>query len=969
MSRTHQHSNTGHKQNKLNNTPAVKSAENESLHEIKPAADAVDSRQAQILSMQGLVGNRITQRLIDEPANMTAVPVIQRVEGGSWVREHEAASRAAARGAAQGEKNVEGEVERYQGFSMTPDAEQLEKVLRAVIAEKGFKGAQNFVMNYGFRMGISRKQLDLREKIMPILRSKLDELWNKAKSYAEQTFYPAAVSYLHKILDDSQKMVLEEADQYGLHRGLSGEFAITENQDTRQMAAAAKEILETYQNLEQLIKKRQQYEEKEFVKEFYESGMRFGFRYTGEYNIRVTNPEAHAQVGEQIKAAQIDYLQMRGRHEAKFPVLASFRPPEGLQKLKDVAGGEHKQRSANVTEELIEKHKNIQEIREVADDGKFIWQQAAIIGGAKKALGVQPGSLEDKGIDAKASEVEMSIFRRKLGLGLLGLIGSLLTAIPTGGGSLAAYAAVGAGVGTAAAAGGISIYESIQEYQTQKAATGTTFDKAMAISQTEPSLFWLAVEIVGSVADIVEAASAFAKAAKAIRSLEKAATAEETARKAYRNAGLGGVMTEDQFVYHYLRNMREEMGLVGAAAKARTALMEQLASGTHPDMAALLAGSESAMVGLLKSHGRWEGLLVDLTADTATEEMQKIARHLVRYRKEEVISKLDEIFGTKQLQSAGDQPTSDLDFSIKSDESMGAGEKMMVAETYMVNKFGKGWEEMWRVNFYPDLQSRLLITEEVLPLMTENQKAGLLLAQHSLSNKLNLARQLHYAGSDPTAIARIEKEVADLGYNLADIRRLASAGEDAARLERNVLLLKIDEKEAAFRRATGQRKVELAAEIQQLQMEANFYTREAVISPGAAKELIQPGTAQGLQVADAIMEWKTLLQHNVAEYGGVGEAMRHYEAWKYIKRQVEFALRKDLEPGLKNHLELLKERGEYIYENRKWAEEASHLGGEAALEAKNIELYKEFMDQMTSISKEIHSKEVSANLWKMFTGR
>lgn len=926
-----------------------------------------DSDSAQVKAMQSVVGNRTVQRMLHAGKGSNSSGIVQLVEGGNWVREHEMASAAAARSAAEGEKKVHGDMEEFQGYYMRPDAAQLEKVLKAVISNKGFRGAQNFVMDYKFRAGISRKQLDLREKIWPILDSKLDELGARGRDYAEKTFYPNAVAYLNKILDDSEKTIINEGVKYGFHRDESGEYIISETADTAGLEAAARTILERYNKLEALNQRLQSYEEREEIFTSEESGMRLIRRSTGKFNVKITDPAAHKQVSEEIKTAQGEMMQVRSGYEAKYPILASFRPPEGLSKLKDLAGGDKEERSKTVVNDLVEKYHNILEIRKVANDNKFIWKQPTLIGGAKNALGVQPGSVEDKGIDAKIDAVAVDERLRNLGLGLIGLLGAALAAIPTGGGSLAAYAAVGAGIGVTVASGGISIYESIQEYQVQKAATGTAFDKAQAISQEDPSLFWLAFDIVTAVADVGDAARSFIKAARAIRAIRKLEKLEDMAREAYRNAGLAWIMSEDEFVEHFMRNMKGQVESLGAASKARSALMDKLTKSEHPNMAALISGDETAMVGLLREHGRWEFLIADLKA--GTDEMQKIADKLVSYRKREVIDKLDSLFGAKLSEKAGTQPTSDLDFSLASDSLGGAGEKLMKAETYMTNKFGQGWEELWRVNFYADMKSRLLATEEVLPMMNESEKAALLYKQHELSTKYNLSRQLQYASSDPEAIARIEKNARDLGMNLEEIRKLANTGEDAARAQRNALLLKVDELEAAYRAASGREKVDLAKKIQELQMEANFYTREAVISPGAAGELLQEGSARGLQIADAMMEWKTLLQHSVAEYGSVGEAMRHYETWKYIKRQVDFALKKELEPGLKSYLELLKERGEYIYEFRDWAAEASHLGGTKALEAKNIELYRDFLNDMTSIAKNIRDdslREMTREQWTRY---
>ena len=936
-------------------------------------ADAA-MRQRLIQQMQRERGNEYVQRVVVRlaPARRAGGQplVVQRVEGGQWRQEHEAAAREAAVSAARGRMMVQGETELFQGYVLSPEPAALEKVLKAIIAESGFKGATKFYMDYSFHWGLSREQSDLRAKILPVMQSKLNELEAKGKTFAEQQFGPAAVAYLLQVLQDSEKVVNKEAERYGLTEkttrqslpvyggGMtvsSKEYGLADNESTKGMVTAAKSILDRYNRLSELNKKREGLEEKTEIMESVESGTQLRLRGTGQYSTRITDPAAHKQVCEDIAKAQEEYIQARAGAEATYPILASFRPPEGIDRLRSVAEGPRGGVAMTVGMDIAAKRENIKKLRDVAYDGKFIWKQESIIAGAKKAMGVQPRSVEDRAIEAKIAAVEHSELMRNLGLGLLSLIGAALAAIPTGGGSLVAWGAAGAGTGLLLGTAGVSIYEGIREYQIQKAATGTAFDRAQAISQQDPSLFWLAVAIVGAVADIGMAAATFAKAARAIRSLEKAAQTEEMARAAYRNAGLGGIMSEEEFVQHFMRSMKADV--IGATTKARSALIDQLAKGQYPGMAALVAGDEGAMLNLLKSHGKWEVLIADLQA--GSEEMKQVAGKLVAYRQREVIDKINEIFGGKLIPGSGKTPVSDLDFSLVSEANVGAGERLMKAETYMVNKFGPGWEEMWRVNFYTDLKSRLLVTEEIMPMLGEADKAKLLLKQHELSNKFNLARRLQYAQSDPTAIARIEQEAQSLGVSLDEIRKLASMGEEAGRLQRNTLLLKADALEAQYRTATGTRKVELAKQIQELQMEANFYTTEAVIAPGAALELTG-SQAQGLQVADAIMEWTTMLEHKVHEYGNAAKAMWEYEPWKYMDRQINFALRAKLDPDLVTKLQTLKNRANYIYTEteRTWAKETKHIGGPAHVEKVNVEIYNSFLADMRSVAGSIRDSEM-----------
>ncbi len=87
----------------------------------------------------------------------------------------------------------------------------------------------------------------------------------------------------------------------------------------------------------------------------------------------------------------------------------------------------------------------------------------------------------------------------------------------------------------AAAISTVSAIQHYQEYQLQSAMNQSDFDKAKVISQQEPSLFWLAMDIIGAIGDIGAAAGVLMKAFRALAPLIdtlKAAKTEEEAQKA-----------------------------------------------------------------------------------------------------------------------------------------------------------------------------------------------------------------------------------------------------------------------------------------------------------------------------------------------------------------------------------------------------------------------------------------------------
>ena len=82
---------------------------------------------------------------------------------------------------------------------------------------------------------------------------------------------------------------------------------------------------------------------------------------------------------------------------------------------------------------------------------------------------------------------------------------------------MAAAGAVGA-----AGVSAYRAYDELKDAQLQDAAAGTALDKAQAISQDEPDYFWLAIDIVGAIADVVAAGAAFKALRGAMRGVDLA---------------------------------------------------------------------------------------------------------------------------------------------------------------------------------------------------------------------------------------------------------------------------------------------------------------------------------------------------------------------------------------------------------------------------------------------------------------
>ena len=237
-----------------------------------------------------------------------------------------------------------------------------------------------------------------------------------------------------------------------------------------------------------------------------------------------------------------EYKDLRGVKEGLFPILATYSTGEdAVQRLERLAASPPGGVAQSIGEIADEKLKNIAVVRGELGKRFSIWKQPQIINITKKQLNatsMQSRAINDAAIKINEDKESSQKLFAAIAIGL-----GLLAAIPTGGSSLlvgiaAAATVVGAGLTVYGA------YEHLQEFSLEQAASGTDFDKAKAISQDEPSMLWLALDIVAAVADIYGAAKAF----KSLRAVMAAAEANRLAKlpEVVDVARKAGLSTESQ---------------------------------------------------------------------------------------------------------------------------------------------------------------------------------------------------------------------------------------------------------------------------------------------------------------------------------------------------------------------------------------------------------------------------------------
>lgn len=239
---------------------------------------------------------------------------------------------------------------------------------------------------------------------------------------------------------------------------------------------------------------------------------------------------------------------------AKYPLLASYTHERGDHTEVDAAALDRLGGSGRADEiygRVAPVLENITRVRN-SIGGRFnVWKEPRIVQLAMTELLVAPGTLRGAMIDERvAHESEGSWTDWALAVITFGL--ALLAAIPTGGSSIVAGIAVTAAIADAS----LSAYmlaDHVAQYGVDLAAAHTDLDRARALSASEPSLFWLAVDVIGTGIGIAQAAHAFGRIASELAKARRAAAAgarltaaeiDEGAAEIHRFAREGSVTAE-----------------------------------------------------------------------------------------------------------------------------------------------------------------------------------------------------------------------------------------------------------------------------------------------------------------------------------------------------------------------------------------------------------------------------------------
>lgn len=390
------------------------------------------------------------------------------------------------------------------------------------------------------------------ERIVPVVQEELVSL-KKGNAKFLTEFEDTGKKAIFLALDNSATRVEQEASHYGIPKEVirrSGTTRTTAFPQPRtaydvtrpqpwtsehltqrewaQTASARRGLIAAAKLLQQKrnqIADLQKAEEKSIVRMLLPPAPGIG----GSYSYMM----APSELGNRRRAAEEEYAKLRQEKEAEFPILASYAKQGGdLQDLLEAGGG-----LGNVLgEEMADKLDKIHATEEYIKDGTIaLWDVPFIVEGARQKLKLDYGTMQWRIVqDKQAAHAQAKEEAKELkeALGILAFALGILAAIPTGGGSLAVAGAVAEGTSFALGAG-IAIAD-LMEYQVQAAASGSDFDPARAISQENPSLFWLGFELVGAGLGAATALNRF----RSLNGLWRQAVAgESAAAKALRAEG------------------------------------------------------------------------------------------------------------------------------------------------------------------------------------------------------------------------------------------------------------------------------------------------------------------------------------------------------------------------------------------------------------------------------------------------
>ena len=381
--------------------------------------------------------------------------------------------------------------------------------LRSSWSERGRDGADQF------RSGLIAQVAPAGPDEQSALRAVLDAEFGKIEAEEKQaveTFASTAVGLIQGMLETSEKSIDAEMKRYGFAEKTAdgkgtGEASLRATADYSGLATAAREITEQGQKM---------------VNKQLELQRKFAANHRGgpmedAQNRAAIQRDVMSDPGY-LDVAQA-YQQLYTKHSASYPILAAYRnrplDVNAISQGQKSAGGRSAAASAGTV--LLEKKRDIGATRNNLASGKLsLYGLPNIVTASKNMQGATAGTLKARFVDDKVAKVASDKAMVDMALGAIAAAAMIAATIATAGGAaIVAGAATGVSVGI----GGAQLYEHLDQFAVATAAGNTDLDRAQAISQNDPSLFWLAMDIALFVTDLIQAGQLFRQLAGPVRKL------------------------------------------------------------------------------------------------------------------------------------------------------------------------------------------------------------------------------------------------------------------------------------------------------------------------------------------------------------------------------------------------------------------------------------------------------------------
>jgi hypothetical protein len=418
----------------------------------------------------------------------------------------------------------------FQGVTVSSDPVGVRQQLEALIERGGLKELRRWYAAWS-NLDTAAKQavagaLDIRpEEVAGIdatVAQANEALEDDARTYVDG-IKPDARKVTEGILDDSAKAIESELEKYGIREkelppdpgsgGAEGappsrgtELTFDNQAAGRDAQASARSLAATRRTTDKAMK--------DFLKlagiPGYSEIEKIVQKEIPELDTKYKQAEELWKMQEDIYAAEAQ------KATSQFPVLAIYAAgADAAGRLDEFAKQPIEKLGETIWRESKTRLDNIETVRGGLD-GKFNPLQneriTALVLGKAEIKPWQKKVGQDYVADVRDKIEQDKMFWSTIAIGL-----GLIAALPTGGTSLVATGIVTAAGIAGAALSVYNAYDHFKDYQLQSAASKTAYAKAESLSKDEPEFLWLALEIVGAIAEVGAAAVAFKGLVKAVK--------------------------------------------------------------------------------------------------------------------------------------------------------------------------------------------------------------------------------------------------------------------------------------------------------------------------------------------------------------------------------------------------------------------------------------------------------------------